>query len=280
MINLVPKFLSFYKKVNSSVVDEETRWSLWKEHYNFAAVPPGEKGMQMARNLLDNAWNKYRDNLLVIEEWTPEKEKVYDYLKKIKTLFGYEETINLVIIYFVGAFENNAFVAPYDKNRLALCLPIENGSSNIMLAHELTHIVHSNTADLSADWERTIASTIIQEGLATQVSKFLVPGNPDEDYIEHKNGWFESCKQNRINILKGIYSYLDDSSSETVTKFTFGTGTTNTEREAYYVGWEVVEHLLERGLTFEEIANIQEKDIPNFIREFYPGLLEWSRRHV
>ncbi len=273
-VNLVPRFLLYYHMAKHSDVDAVKRWSLWEEHYNFAAVPPGEQGKIMARKLLDNAWEKYSDNLFLIEKWEPEQDKVNFYLQKIKTLLGYEEAIKLVIVYFVGGFENNPFVAPYDKDRLALCLPIESDSSEIMLAHELTHIVHSHTANLSGEWERTIASTILQEGLATQVSKYLVPGYPDAQYIEHKNGWFGSCKQNQVNILKGIYPYLDHFSSEAVTMFTFGMGTTNREREAYYAGWVVVEYLLKKGLTFKDIASIQEKDIPNFIRENYTGLLE------
>lgn len=279
VFNLVPKFLSFYEKAKDPAIDEATRWSLWKEHYNFASVPPGEQGQQMARNLLANAWDKYHDHIAKIEQWSPKStvESIHDYLNKIKSLVRYDGSVKLVIIFFVGGFENNAFVTAYDNERVALCLPVEDkGITDIILSHELTHIVHSYTANLSMNWERTIASTILQEGLATRVSKHLVPGYKDEDYIiEHRTGWYESCNQKRIDILKGIYSYLDDSTSESVTKFTFGPGTTNTEREAYYSGWKVVEYLLESGRTFTEIAHIQEKDMPNFIREIYPNLLEW-----
>lgn len=250
--------------------DNERRWALWQEHYNFAAVPPGEEGKTIARNLLDSAWGNYAEHLSFIESWKPNEEKIRQYLKEVKKLLGYEQPINLVVVYFVGGFENNPFVAPYDQERLALCLPIENGDSDILLSHELTHIVHSQTANLTAGWERTIASTVLQEGLATQVSKFFVPGHPDERYIEHKQGWFQSCKENRAEIMNGIVPFLEDSSSKAVTKFTFGNGTTNHEREAYYVGWEFVRLLLAQGVTFKEMASVQEKDIPSYVREFYP----------
>lgn len=280
VINLVPKFCAFYEKAKDSSIDEETRWNLWKEHYNFAAVPPGEQGQQMARRLLANAWEKYHVHIGKIQNWSAEtaEERIQECLKKIKALLGYDGEIQIVVVFFVGGFENNAFVTFLENERVALCLPIEDrGLSEIVLAHELTHIVHSHTARFTIRWERTIASTILQEGLATQVSKFLVPGKPDEDYIEldFRKGWLASCHQKRIDILKGIYPYLDDSSSEAVTKFTIGTGTTNTEREAYYVGWKVVEYLLANGRTFKEIPHIQEKDMPDFMREIYPSLLEW-----
>lgn len=167
MINLVPKFLTFYKMANRSDVDKEKRWKLWLEHYNFAAVPPGEGGKVIAKRLLDTAWNSYSGQLPILENFEPNLDKVKEYLTQIKQLLGYDQSITVVVVYFVGGFENNPFVAPYGENRLALCLPIENGESDILLTHELTHIVHSHTANLTADWERTIGTIILQEGLAT-----------------------------------------------------------------------------------------------------------------
>jgi hypothetical protein len=267
ILNLVPKFLAFYHKANKLEIDGEERWALWEEYYNFAAVPPGVEGRRMARNLLDTAWARYGKHLSFIEKWKPNEVRVREYLTKVKTLLSYDQTIDFVLVYFVGGFENNPFVAPFDDGRLALCLPIELGESAITLVHELTHVVHNYTANLTADWERTIASTILQEGLATRVSQFLIPGHPDELYIEHKKGWLQSCKENRGEIIKGIYPYLEESSSEAVTKFTFGNGTMNHEREAYYVGWEMVNFLLTQGVTFGEIASIQETDIPDYLKE-------------
>lgn len=267
LLNLVPKFLDFYQRADKPGIDEEKRWSLWEEHYNFAAVPPGGEGKIIARNLLEGAWENYNNHLSMLEKWEPNLQKVQYYLTKVKSLLGYDKPINLVVVYFVGGFENNPFVAPYDAKRLALCLPIENGDSDISLSHELTHIVHSHTANLSAGWERTIASTILQEGLAIQVSKFLVPGKPDELYIEHKKGWLKSCKKNKMEIIKGIFPFLEDFSSKALMMFTFGNGTTNNEREAYFVGWEIIQYLLEKGVTFKEIGSIQEQDIPNYLSE-------------
>ncbi|WP_168193811.1 DUF2268 domain-containing putative Zn-dependent protease [Lysinibacillus sp. SGAir0095] len=269
LINLIPKFLDFYERANLEWLDDEERWKLWKEHYNFAAVPPGEEGQKIAKSLFYGAWEKYKKNINYIENWKENLTIVENCLEKVKSLLGYDKPINLVLIYFVGGFENNAFVAPYDQERLALCIPIECGDSDITLSHELTHVVHSKTANLTTNWERTIASTILQEGLATQVSKFIVPGKPDEKYIEHKHGWFNSCKLVREEIIKGIVPYLEDSSSEVITKFTFGTGTTNHDREVYFVGWEIVTALLEQGVTFKEIASVQEEEIPNYLRERY-----------
>jgi hypothetical protein len=274
VINLIPKFLMFYEKANVEGLDNNDRWSLWEEYYNFAAVPPGDDGRKLAKKLFEQAWGKYQEHIDYITKWSPSQQKVENYLNEVKDMLGCDISINFVLIYFVGAFEENAFVAPYDQKRLALCLPIENASSDILLVHELSHIVHSRTANLSAEWERTIASTILQEGLAAQISKYLVPGKSDELYIENIKNWLKSCEAQREKIIKGIFPYLEDSSSETVYKFTTGNGTTNHEREAYYVGWELVKTLLEEDVTFEELAKIKEEDIPNFLLDNFKKLLK------
>lgn len=266
VLNLVPKFLNFYEKAHGNDLNDDERWSLWEKHYNFAAVPPGEEGKKLAKQLFQEAWPQYHRFLTFIKDWKPDQNQVENCLIKIKSLLGCNQSISLVVVYFVGFLEKNAFVAPFDSQRMALCLPIENGDSEITLSHELTHIVHSKTANLSGDWERTIASTILQEGLAMQVSKAIVPGFPDENYVEFKKGWFDSCKGKKLEILNGILPFLEDSSSESVTKFTFGNGTTNNEREAYFAGWVLVQYLLDQGVSFKRLAGIQENNIPEYLR--------------
>lgn len=264
IINLTPKFLSFYKDAKESA-DPDTRWELWKERYRFSAVPPGEEGMKMARRLLDQAWNQYHKHIDYFEQWKPNNEKAHAFLADIQAKLGCKEEIDIALIYFVGAFENNAFVAPYKENRLAVCLPIESGNSDITLAHELTHIVHAKTAKLSGAWERAIATIIIQEGLATRMSKEIVPHQQDAAYIEYTDGWLQECQTFKNQIIQGIIPYLEHSSSEVVAKFTIGSGTTNHEREAYYVGWVLVEYLLEKGITLKEIAHMQEHELVEFV---------------
>ncbi|EJR54916.1 hypothetical protein IIM_01856 [Bacillus cereus VD107] len=271
ILNLIPKFLDFYTLASQDTIDEEKRWEQWKEHYNFAAVPPGEEGRQLAKELLRSAWPKYEKKIEYIINWEPNLQIIETYLEEVKELLNCKENINITIVYFVGAFDENPFVTPTDGGGIALCLPIENGTSesSIMIAHELTHIVHAKTANLSTSWERTIGSTILQEGLATQVSKYIVPGHTDEYYIERNEGWFSSCQNVREKILTGIYPYLHKSSPEYIMKFTFGKGTTNHDREAYFAGWEIVRILLENGKTFSEIASIQENEIPAYLECLY-----------
>lgn len=277
--NLGPNFLKFYNLANEENMTLDDRWQLWKEHYGFAAVPPGEDGKKWARNLLDEAWTKYEESMNYIETFEPDLDRLESYLTDIKSLLGCNEPIDLVIIYFVGGFENNAFVAPTDEGRAALCLPIEGESTDVVLTHELTHIVHSKTAGLTTQWERSVASLILQEGLATHVSRYMIPGEDDENYIEYTEGWLKSCRRKSKSILEGIYPYFEDSESDTIFKFTFGSGTTGHEREAYFVGWEFVGRLLDEGVSFKEMANVEEADIPKYMKDNYPVMKGSKKNH-
>lgn len=263
--NFVPKFLTFFEQANNDIYDMDHKWGLWEQHYSFAAVPPGDEGKALARSLFEGAWDRYESRIPYLKSWNPDEQAVRTTLEKVKNRLGCKEELDFVVLYFVGAFEENPFVAPYGEERLALCLPVEAGHSDIYLAHELTHIVHAKTAKLSGEWDRTIGSIVMQEGLATRVSKSVVPGRPDEDYIEYTPGWLLSAQANKKEIISAIVPYLNDSSSDTVMKFTLGDGTTDHEREAYFVGWEFVKSCLDEGVTFEELARIKEKDIPDYV---------------
>jgi hypothetical protein len=275
--NLTPKFLEFYSEAIDENADSDRRWELWNKYYGFAAVPPGDQGKELARKLLEGAWLQYKNVMTDLKNWEPDNTHIKTLLSEIKSLLHYQQSIDLVVIYFVGGFEGNGFVTVSDKKKLVLCLPVEGISSDVLLAHELTHIVHAKKANLSGEWERSIASVIMQEGLAMHVSEIMVPGMRNEDYVEHYAGWLDECYVNRERILKGIQPYLNKSDSDTVMKFTMGTGTSGIQREAYFVGWELVKYLLNKGHTISELASVVEQDIPNYIEDALCEFLGWGK---
>lgn len=262
--NYVSKFLEFYNKAKGH--DLETVWKLWKEHYNFAAVPPGEKGQEIAREMLEKAWDIYPKHMTEIMSWSPNVEAVDSLLNTVRDLLKCENIIEMIMIFFIGAFEGNPLVVPTSDGRTALGWPIEARLGDIQLVHELTHIVHSVTAEFEATWERSIGFIIIQEGLAMQVSKHIMPGEPDGVYTENTQGWLEECHKKSDEILQGILPFIEESSFDRVYQFTMGQGVSGIQREAYYTGWIVIERLLESGMSFDEIAHIKEADIPQTIK--------------
>ncbi|MBE3591321.1 MAG: hypothetical protein IMW98_11025 [Firmicutes bacterium] len=59
LVDLTPRFLDFYDAARAERAGPERRWQLWQERYGFAAVPPTPEGQELARRLLDEAWDRY-----------------------------------------------------------------------------------------------------------------------------------------------------------------------------------------------------------------------------
>jgi uncharacterized protein YjaZ len=135
------------------------------------------------------------------------------------------------------------------------------------MAHELTHAVHMAMGTFSGDWIRSIGATVVSEGLAMRVSQKLFPNDPPERVTEHTRGWLKAADAKRGEILKAIQPVLGSEKPEDVMRFTMGQGPNGLEREAYYVGWVVVGHWLENGMSFAEIARIPQKEMPQRVAE-------------
>ena len=266
IINLVPKFLNFYNKAVGC--DEETRFELWKEHYGFAAVPPGEEGMRLVKQQLKESWDKYEKAKPFLEQWSPDSGKIEQYLSKIKEALGYNEAIDVALIFFVGAFDGNAFAAPYGENRIAVCFSVESGENPIIIVHELIHLVHGKLIGSTMSFEKEVASLVFQEGLATQLSKYLVPGYPDEDYVASQDGWLQECCRDAKQILEGIKPYLKEKSSERILQFTMGEGTTGKRREGYFAGWKLIGDMRDKGMSFADIARVKEEDMAEVLAKY------------
>ena len=266
IINLVPQFLMFYKKAVGC--NENLRFQLWKEHYGFAAVPPGNEGEILSKQMLNGAWEKYNSIIPYLENWKPDCTKIELYLSQVKNVLEYYKPISVTIVFFVGNFEGGAFVAPQGDNSIAVCFPIENGEDEITIVHELTHLVHAQKSGISMAWEKKLAILLLAEGLAMQLSKHLLPEFDDSQYIEHKKGWFQQCKSDEKDIIQGIIPYLNESSSEIIFRFSIGTGTTGQTREAYFVGWILIENMLKNGWSFADIAQIKEENVVDIIVKY------------
>lgn len=274
IVDRTPKFLDFYDAAVAENAAPQRRWELWKERYDFAALPPVPERDSLARVLLDDAWPRYPGVMAQIrggaEALRPEAEAT---LRSVVSLLG-ADSATLQLIVYVGALENNAFFFAYE-GRQGVMFPLEGDARwrETALPHEMAHAVHHQLAGYSEGWERTIARTLFAEGLATRVAQVLVPGRDDAGYLEHRAGWFAEAEAHREAILRGILPALGASDSETVMRFTMGRGTTGVDREAYYVGWLVVGDLLERGWTMAELARVPEDETPALVAESIRHLL-------
>ena len=231
IVDLSPRFLDFYRAAAN--VDADARWQLWNEKYGFAAVPPTPEGQQLARKLLDDAWPRYSQALPLIREGVAAMEpKPEVVLKKVADVLGLDGPFEMQVTVYVGAFDGNAFTRAQDgKPIVSIPLEMDAAQRALVLPHEMTHAVHIATAHLSGDWERSIAETIMQEGLAMHVAQTVTPGRDVRAYIEHKPGWYDAAMAKLDAILRGLLPELDKSDSPTVFRYTMGTGNTSTERK-------------------------------------------------
>jgi hypothetical protein len=267
VVDLSPRFLDFWQAAQG-VADPGERFKIWKARYGFAAVPPTPEGDQMARNLLDAAWPKYEAALPVIRAGAKTMRPApLAVLKSVAAVLKPTSPLTVQVTAYVGGFETNAFT--YAVQGLpVVCVPIEMDPElrKFIFTHEMTHAAHIAIGHLSGGWERSIAATALQEGLAMQVTREAIPGQPIQTYVGGGAGWWEKAQANKATILSGALPFLETKDSATVFRFTLGQGTTGLQREAYVVGWFVVEQLRAGGMDLPAIARTPEGDMPALVR--------------
>lgn len=263
LLDMTPRFLAFYEAAAALPKDDiNERHALWTRHYGFAAVPPGPRGEAMARSLLDQGWPLYSEAIGKIRQAVePLRTQPAPVVASIARLLRLDAPYKVQLIAFVGAFEENAFTAGQaGAPVVAVPLEIPAERRDILLAHEMTHALHMGIGNSDGGWERPIATTILQEGLAMHVARAVVPGKDVTAYVEHVPGWWDKARAGKREILRNLLPVLARSDGETVFRFTMGQGSTGLEREAYVAGWLVVERLLAEGMDLAAIARISGDD--------------------
>jgi len=264
----VPRFLAFWDAAQAHPpADADARFALWKEKYGFAAVPPGPRGQEMARRLLDQAWARYPAAVAALRtRGTPDPAPL-DSLARVARLLDFDQPLTVKVVYFVGGFEGNAFA--YAMGDMPVVnFPVEAGTNRaVEQAHELTHAVHTRLAGLSGGWERSIAQTLLQEGLAMHVSREAVPGLPVAAYVTHKPEWWAAAQARKAAILADVMASLEAKDGASVYRQTIGQGASGLTRQAYAAGWWVVEDMRAHGMTLAQIARIPPERIIPAVRK-------------
>lgn len=263
--DITPRFLAFYDAAQG-VADPDRRFALWREHYDFAAVPPGPRGEALSRRLLDQAWPRYAAALPTIRRGASVfGDAPIETLRGVMRLLEAEGPMAIRLTAYVGAFDDNAFSTGGDPPNIAFPVEIAAGPGRLLMAHEFTHAVNIRVAGLSGGWERSIGATALQEGLAVHVARELNPGRTMAQYIEYSPGWWAAISARKAEVLRGALPLLARADGETVFRFTMGQGTAGFEREAYAVGWWVVVRLRARGMSLAQIARIPEAEMPRTV---------------
>jgi hypothetical protein len=263
IVDMSPRFLAWYAAAKD-VPDPDARFKLWQDLYGFAAAPPGPAGEAMSRKLVDNAWPRYAEALAPAEAGAAGMQpQPMAILQKVATVLGLKDPVHIQLITYIGGFEDNAFAYRGELPTVAIPLESKPEMRKLFVAHEGTHAIHMEVARLSGGWERSVAATMLQEGLAMHVTREVFPGLPIETYVSFAPGWWTGSQAKERAILQDLRGKLDQSDGATVMSVTIAVApASGLNREAYYGGWRAVEQMRKDGLSLADIARIPEAEMP------------------
>ena len=271
IMDFTPRFLSFYEKAIEED-DADRRFELWKKHYDFVALPPGLPDRdERARKMLDEAWPKYPGVLDRIRPGvsalSPAPEPMLEQVGEL--LDAGDKLPSIMLLYYVGMLEDNAFFAPQPDGTLLVALPAEMDEERreTIMAHEFAHAVHHALSDLTHGLEDSVAERIFSEGIAMRATQALFPEKSDHKHLGGEPEWQEACHQNLDKILAGLPEHLESAGPEHVNRFTLGEGITGLKREAYCAGWYLVGRMLDEGSTLADLVRIPEAEVADRVRQ-------------
>ncbi|OKI65602.1 hypothetical protein [Micromonospora sp. CB01531] len=119
-------------------------------------------------------------------------------------------------IVLVGLQRANGWADALD-GRYALFLAVEQlgvaDDDRLLVLHEVAHVVHDRLAGIRGWPPHGLASCLLTEGLATQVSVETAPGRADEEYLwfgrPGYRAWLDECRGRWSEILERIGNDLD-----------------------------------------------------------------------
>jgi len=210
IVDLSAKFLDFYKAASQPNVDPEKRWLLWKQKYDFAAVPPIAVGQKIAREHLDEGWTQYPTALQRIEKGAAGlKPAPQPLLEKVVILLGSKQAVHIRLIAFVGTFHREAFATGLKDGVSTIAIPLEDSDEQhaLDMTHEFSHAVEMQQGNWSG---QSVASTLFTEGLAMRVTEQLFLGKAPNIYTASSPEWMQQCSTELPRVLRDLQSHLRD----------------------------------------------------------------------
>ena len=258
--DISPRFLDFFQTAIDEKATPDQRWQLWKEKYDFAAVPPIAAGQAMAREQLDDAWPKYQAVLPRLRAGAggivPNPHRKLD---ELVSLLEPTEGGRIQLTTFVGTFHRSAFASGKIDGIWRIAIPLEDSDLDhaLDMTHEMTHAVQRS----SGHWEgQTVGGAIFSEGLAMRTTEKLNSGYEPYIYTASTPEWLHDCQAKLPEVFRDLGGHLNDAGAEAVSKFTIAKGATGLNREVYCAGWFIVGRLLEQERSYSDLAGLTQGD--------------------
>lgn len=276
VVDMSPQFLAFYEKA-ALESDPARRFELWKEHYDFVALPPNLPDRdERARALLDAAWPKYAGVKESLQGGISSlSAQTGPLLGKVAELFDIGDAVPpITLLYYVGMFEGNAFFGAQPDGSLVIGVPAESAgeSLEISMAHELAHALHHSVSNLAVGPEGSVADLVMSEGIAMHTTRTVFPERSDHLHIGGSEEWLATCDERIPEILRALSTKLESRGPAEVNRLTVGMGLTGMEREGYCAGWHLVGHLLDHGATLAGLVRMSEREAINALSQAIVGL--------
>lgn len=274
ILDILPSFEEFARKtfVDSPIV-REARWKEVYESVNpevFDAFYAGQAGTE-GRSAVVRELTIVRER---VSEGGPALHRIIEEVEPaVREAMGVAPTPDPVHVLMVGPYSVNVLVTPMgDDVAVFHCLEwfqSEEGS-RVLVAHEDAHAWHQivlGRAPPTAD----AAWTAFSEGLATRVSRQVVPDRSGADYFwfghEGFEDWLPWCEEHRDELVARFGEELDQ---EGTAEAFFGSGLVEKRwRVGYYVA-DLLVAAIDRPLP--ELAALSVDEAGSAIREALAAL--------
>jgi len=265
-------FLEYYEPTTEFLDDYYSKFALhFKEYFAYHCHRPEEK-----KKL---ALQRYPELLPVIQESSAKMEsRILKIVQKYESL--YPVTFNEDVHMIVGAFGSNAFTHKQIFPEITFCLEKlspEDVTLDAIIAHEFGHALHNSRTDqLGMDWAQldwiNPYTTLLQEGVATYHSMQVVdiPESIYFTYDRQGEDWLAFAKANEKELATAFYEDLEKMDRSNLFRewFSINGGTRFGEtRFAYYLGYRIVENLVEKFGELEAVTLWGRSDYKEVLRD-------------
>ena len=257
--NLAETFSAFWALAQDKPVSEQIL--LWETHYAepHRKIPDYEKQY----NDLKVPWNEVFPRCLevipnICSVSAGAQGAITESVKKCAAVLDTAKPSGRHIV-LVGRFISNAWADLFEGAPTcfyALELIPDVDTLALMAVHETAHTLHFQLSDLPVDG-KTVAETLLLEGLATMTSEIAVPGLKDEVYLwpgypyttagQKVEAWLADCTAQQSELVRQLSDDLDKTDSATLGRY-FSAGAKDRRprtpvRAGYAVGYWLVRHL-------------------------------------
>lgn len=282
--NTVSYFLNNYEPTTEFLDGYYSKFAPhFKEYFAYHCYRPEEK-----KKL---ALIRYQELLPAIQENSDKMEsRILKIVQKYESL--YPVTFNQDVHMIVGAFGSNAFTHKQIFPDITFCLEKlspEDVTLDAIIAHELGHALHNARTDqLGMEWAKldwmSPYTTLLQEGVATYHSMQIVdiPESIYFTYDQQGEDWLAFAKANEKELATALIEDLKNLDQSDLFRewFSINGGTRfGATRFAYYLGYRIVENLVDKLGELEAVTLWRRSDYKKMLRDEL-ALLTKGEQHV